>query len=121
MAELGVIAEIEILSAEAETASRQAEILEARALLENSRDELYSTINLGAENGGSGLSGTQIIYRDNDPFTGDVIGLIPGAVADAFKSALEFNYKNWSLYLSLDIPLNSFFSRGAYIAATLER
>jgi outer membrane protein TolC len=188
MAELGVIAEIEILSAEAETASRQAEILEGRALLENSREELYSTINLGAENGGAGimirpgddprreeskvdieetlrqaltnrpdylntgivlksknlelgyaknqmlpalnlnfqywspgLSGTQIIYRNNDPFTGEVIGLIPGAVADAFKNALKFNYKNWTLYLSLDIPLNSFFSHGAYSAARMER
>ncbi len=55
MAELGVIAEIEILSAEAEAASRRTEILEARALLENSRDELYSTINLGAENRGSAV------------------------------------------------------------------
>ncbi len=188
MAELGVIAEIEILSAEAETASRRAEILEALALLENSREELHSTINLGAENGGSGviirpgddprreertvdteealrqalasrpdyantgitlksknlelgyaknqllpalnlnfqywspgLSGTQIIYRDNDPFTGEVIGLIPGAVADAFKNAMGFNYKNWSLYLSLDIPLNALLSRGAYTAARMER
>ena len=188
MAELGVLAEIEILSAEAEKASRQAEILEARALLENSRDELYSTINLGAENGGSGimirpgddprrdertvdtqealrlalanrpdylntgialasknlelgyaknqllpalnlnlqywspgLSGTRIVYRDDNPLTGEVIGVIPGAVADAFKNAMEFNYKNWSIYLSLDIPLNTLFSRGAYSAARMER
>lgn len=188
MAELGVIAEIEILSAEAETASRRAEILEAEALLENSRDELRSTINLGAENGGSGiiirpgddprreertldtqealrqalanrpdylnagialksknlelgyaknqllpalnlnlqywspgLSGTQIVYRDNNPLTGEVIGVIPGAVADAINNALDFNYKNWSLYLSLDVPLNSIFSRGAFIAARMER
>ncbi|MEI6614447.1 MAG: TolC family protein [Chrysiogenales bacterium] len=188
MAELGIIAEIEILSAEAETASRLAEILEAQALLENSRDELYSTINLGAENGGSGimirpgddpqreertvdtrevfrqalanrpdylssaitlkstnlelgyaknqllpalnlnfqywspgLAGTQILYRDNNPLTGEVIGVIPGAVADAFKNALEFTYKNWSLYLSLDIPLNALFSRGAYTAARMEQ
>jgi outer membrane protein TolC len=187
MAELGVIAEIEILSAEAETASRQAEILEALALLENSRDELASAINLRAENGGAGiiirpgddprreektvnpqealrlalanrpdylnagialdsknlelgyaknqllpalnlnlqywspgLSGTQILYRDNNPLTGEVIGVIPGAVADAFKNALDFNYKNWSLYLSLDIPLNTLFSRGAYVAARME-
>jgi outer membrane protein TolC len=188
MAELGVIAEIEILSAEAEMASRSAEILEARALFENSREELHSTINLGAENGGSGimirpgddphreeravdtqeilhqalanrpdylntgitmasknlelgyaknqllpalnlnfqywspgLSGTQIVYRDNNPLTGEVIGIIPGAVADAFKNALEFNYKNWAAYLSLDIPLNTIFSRGAYSAARMER
>ncbi|TFG79880.1 MAG: TolC family protein [Chrysiogenales bacterium] len=188
MAELGVIAEIEILSAEAETASRQTEILEARALLENSRDELYSTINLGAENGGSaimirpgdeprreeitvdtqealqlalanrpeylnadialkskdlelgfaknqllpalnlnlqywspGLSGTRILYRDDNPLTDEVIGVIPGAVSDAFKNAMEFTYKNWSLYLSLDIPLNTLFSRGAYTAARMER
>jgi outer membrane protein TolC len=188
MAELGVIAEIEILSAEAETASRRAEILEARALLENNRDELYSTINLGADDGGSGimirpsddplreertvdtletlrqalanrpdylnaaislkskdlelgyaknqllpalnlnfqywspgLAGTQIVYRDNNPLTGEVIGIIPGAVADAFKNAMEFNYKNWSLYLSLDLPLNTLFSRGAYTATRMDQ
>ncbi len=188
MAEQGVIAEIEILSAEAEAASRRAEILEAGALLENSREELYSTINLGAENGGvgitilpgddprreertvdarealrqalanrpdylnadialkskslelgyaknqllpalnlnlqywsPGLSGTQIVYRDNNPLTGEVIGVIPGAVADALNNALDFSYKNWSLYLSLDVPLNSVFSRGAYRAARMER
>ncbi len=188
MAELGVLAEIEILSAEAEAASRRAEILEARALLENSRDELVSTINLGAENEGSaviikagddphrqertvdgeevlrlalanrpdylnaaislasrnlelgyaknqllpalnlnfqywspGLAGTQILYRDNNPLTGEVIGIVPGAVADAFKNAMEFNYKNWSLYLSLDIPLSSIITRGAFTAAKMER
>ena len=188
MAELGVIAEIEILSAEAETATRQAEILEARALLENSRDELVSTINLDVENGGSaimlrpgddpqrqektvdtrevlqqalanrpdylssaitlksknlelgyaknqllpaldlnfqywspGLAGTQILYRDNNPLTGEVIGVITGAVADAFKNALDFNYKNWALYLSLNIPLNALFTRGAYTAARMEQ
>lgn len=188
MAELGVIAEIEILSAEAEAASRRAEILDARALLENSRDELHSTINLGAENGGAaimirpndaprrerrevdgteilrlalanrpdyqsaavsinsrdlelgyarnqllpalnlnfqywspGLAGTQILYRDNNPLTDEVVGVIPGAVADAFKKATEFNYKNWALYLSLDIPLNTLITRGAYSAARMER
>jgi len=188
MAELGVIAEIEILSAEAEAASRRTEILEAHALLENSRDELHSTINLGAENNGStivirpadaprreermvdgadilrqalanrpdfqnaatslkskslelayarnqllpalnlnfqywspGLAGTQLLYRDNNPLTGEVIGVVPGAVADAFKNAAEFNYKNWALYLSLDIPLNTIMTRGAYSAAKMER
>jgi outer membrane protein TolC len=188
MAELGVIAEIEILSAEAETASRRAEILEAQALLENNRDELSSTINLGAENGGAdiilrpgddpsseetnadaqetlrqalanrpdylntaialassslqtgyarnqllpalnlnfqywspGLSGTQILYRDNNPLTGEVTGVVPGAVGDAFKNAWEFTYKNWSLYLSLDVPLNALFSRGALQAARTEQ
>jgi outer membrane protein TolC len=188
MAELGVIAEIEILSAEAEAASRRAEILDAQALLENCRDELHSTINLVSENNGSavvirpgdapsreerkvdvgetlrqalanrpdylnaaislksrnmdlgfaknqllpalnlnfqywspGLAGTQLMYRDNNPLTGEVIGIIPGAVADAFKNASEFSYKNWSLYLSLDIPLNTLFSRGAYNAARMEQ
>jgi outer membrane protein TolC len=188
MAELGVIAEIEILSAEAETASRRAEILEAQALMENSRDELASTMNLGAEFGGGdviirpgddprreertvdageslrlalanrpdyrnagitldsrdleldyaknqllpalnlnlqywspGLSGTQILYRDNNPLTGEVIGVIPGAAADALKNVLDFSHRNWSLYLSLDMPLNTLFSRGAYTAARMER
>ena len=188
MSELGVIAEIEILSAEAEAASRQAEILEAQALLENTRDELLSTINLKAEAGeggfilrpgdepsreenipdtqealrqalanrpdylnsgitlesrnlelgyaknqmlpalnanleywSPGLSGTQIVYRDDNPLTGEVIRVIPGAASDAFRSALEFNYKNWSFYLSLGIPLSSLLSRGAFTMARMER
>lgn len=188
MAELGVIAEIEILSAEAEAASRRVEILEAEALLENSHDELVSMINLGMENGGAeikirpgdaprceertvdtkdalrqalanrpdylnagitlaskklelgyaknqllpalnlnlqywspGLSGTRIVYRDNNPLTGEVVGIIPGAGADSLNNALDFKDKNWSLYLSLGIPLNAMFSRGAYNAASMER
>jgi len=183
-----VIAEIEILSAEAETASRRAEILEARALLENSRDELASTISLGSEDDWSGLairagddpcseekaldpqeawrqalanrpdflntgialdskslelgyaknqmlpalninaqywspglSGTQIRYRDDNPLTGDVIGIIPGAAGDALRNALEFGYRNWAFYLTLDVPLRTAFSRGAYAAARMER
>jgi outer membrane protein TolC len=50
-----------------------------------------------------------------------VIGIVPGAVGDAFKNALAFNYKNWSLYLSLDIPLQAIVSRGAYSAARMEQ
>ena len=42
-------------------------------------------------------------------------------MGDAFKNALEFNYKNWSLYLSLEVPLSTLLSRGAYTAARMER
>jgi outer membrane protein TolC len=85
------------------------------------KNQLLPALNLNLQYWSPGLSGTRILYRDDNPLTDEVIGVIPGAVSDAFKNAMEFTYKNWSLYLSLDIPLNTLFSRGAYTAARMER
>jgi len=183
MAELGLLAEIEILSAEAEVASRRAEILDAQALRDNTGDELRSllnetddsvirptdeprsdeqtvdledclnqalayrpdfvsaainlkskeleldfaknqllpTLDLTAQYWSPGISGDRLIYKDNDPFGGEVIDIIPGGSSDALKDALDFRYRNWSVYLSLGIPLNSVFSHGAVHAARMDR
>lgn len=66
-----------------------------------------------------GVSGTRLLYQDNNPLTGIVIGQIPGGPADALTDALHLRYRNWSVNLSLDIPLNSVVSRAAYAQAKL--
>ncbi len=188
MVEQGLLAEIEILSAEAEVATRKADILGAQALVANTRDQLQTEMNLAAEeNGGAwevvpadepqdvekpvdleaiwkaavenrpdllnaginlqsktlefevarnrllpalnlnaqywspGLSGNQLIYLNNDPLTGVIVAVIPGGASAAMKDALDFKYQNWQLWLSLQLPLGAWISRGDYTAARMNR
>ncbi len=182
--EVGTLAPIEILSAQAEVATREADILSAEVDVKNNEDRLRTIINLPeaemkmalpikpldspkfieqlidvdealmtamqnrpelkslkvtmrnqdlsvsyAKNqllpnlslNGSywspGISGDQIIYEGNNPLTGKIIGVLPGGIGGAVADALGFKYQNWSLGVSLDIPLNSVFSRAAYAQA----
>jgi len=184
--EIGTLAPLEILSAQAEVATREADILQAEALVKNNEDRLKTIINLSAEEEkgaaeiipvdapnfqekevnleqalltamenrpdlqaarinmknqeinlsyaknqllpalnltasywSPGISGDQILYFNNNPLTGIVIGRVPGGASDSFKDAMNFKYKNWSLGLTLDIPLNSFLSRAAYAQAKI--
>ncbi|GAH72140.1 unnamed protein product, partial [marine sediment metagenome] len=48
---------------------------------------------------------------------GPPIETIPGSSTDAIKDAFGLTYPNWSVTLTLDIPLNSFVSRAAYAQA----
>ncbi len=164
--EVGTLAPIEVLNAQADVASRQADILDAQALLKNYEDALRAVINLAAEmpdvaqvrlvpadkpafdkvEAGQdqamaaaefnlsyarnqllpdlsltaqywspGVSGSQILYENNDPLFGAVIGTVPGNVSQALKDTFKFRYQNWSLGLTLSVPLNTVFSR-AYAA-----
>ncbi len=184
--EVGTLAPIEILSAQTEVATREADILQAEALVKNNEDRLRTIINLQAEEEkkyeeiipldqpkfekkelsleqalaialenrpdlqaarislkneeinlsysrnqllpslnltasywSPGVSGDRILYLDGDPLTRTVVGTIPGGGSQAIKDAFNFKYKNWSVGLTLDIPLNSFLSRAAYAQAKL--
>lgn len=174
---IGMIAPIEVLTAESEVAGRKADILQAEVLVKNREDTLHTLLNFTAADGaGSPLipsdvptiekrdlsvesalamamasrpelmsarvtisnddlnltfarnqllprlnlvanywspavSGTQILYQDDNPLSGVVIGTIPGGSDQAIKDAVQFKYKNWSVGLSLSIPLNSILSR----------
>ncbi|MGD2246588.1 MAG: TolC family protein [Candidatus Aminicenantes bacterium] len=183
--EIGTLAPKEILSAQAEVAAREADILQAESSVKNNIDrlktimnlpdekdmeivpadkpgfekrdiqldeayrlarenrpdllssrirlnnrdldvsyawnQLLPSLNLNANYWSPGLSGDQILYLNNNPFTGVIVGKIPGGSTDALKDAMNFKYQNWSVYFSLDIPLNSFLSRAAYTQAKLSR
>lgn len=179
--EVGTLAPIEILNAQSNVATREAEILEAQALVKNNEDRLKTIINLEAEIKSAdlvkiiptdtpsfqekeisleealltamenrpdlkaaridlrnreinvsysknqllpnlslqaqywspGVSGDQIIYDPHDRF-GPPIATIPGSPSDALKDVFNFRYKNWSVGLSLSIPLDDILSRAAY-------
>jgi outer membrane protein TolC len=184
--EVGTLAPIEILTAEAEVAAREADILQAEVMVENNEDTLKTIINrypeqdaalislrpsdepqydetdisldqalkvallnrpdlqerrfdfknreydlsyaknqmlpelnLNASYWSPGLSGTQLIYQDDNPATGIIIGQIPGAASDSLRDAFDFTYVNWDLNLTLSLPIDSLLSRAQYTQAKL--
>ncbi len=185
--EAGTLPPIERLTAEAEVSTRQADILEAEALVKNYEDQLKTIMNLAAEvkdvknvrliptdspettkreisyeealsialqkrpdllatridvdnkqftlsyarnqllpdlrlqfsYWSPGISGNQILYKDNNALTGIIIGTIPGKKTDALKDAVNFRFKNWSVGLVVNLPINSVFTRAYYGQAKL--
>lgn len=97
--------------------SSQVAIKSKELELSYAKNQLLPALNLNADYWSPGISGDQIIYLDNDPETGVVVGRVPMGVSRAFKEAFRFKYKNWSVYLSLDIPLNTVVSRAAHVQA----
>jgi outer membrane protein TolC len=84
------------------------------------RNGLLPNLNLKASYWSPGISGTQIIYQDNDPLTGIIVDTIPGGRSAAFRDATSFKYKNWSIGLTLDVPFDTAFSRAQYARAKLD-
>jgi outer membrane protein TolC len=184
--EVGMVAPIEILSAEAEVATREADILEAEIAVSNSEDLLKTIINIAAEEGSGlqtiipsdapteeprsiavdealktaianrpdlratrislknkelnvayarnqvlpdlnfsasywspGISGTQLLYQDDNPLTGIVIGKIPGGAGASLRDALGLKYNNWAVGLSVGFGLSSLTSRSQYEASKI--
>jgi len=176
--EVGMMAPIEVLSAESEVAAREADIIESENLVKNNEDALKTIINLAEEEDiklldiapvdeptykekdlsldealligmqnrpdlkasridiksrdielnyaknqllpglnlqasywSPGVSGTQILYKDNNPLTDVIVGTIPGDATKALEDAFSFEYKNWSVGLTLSIPVETVFSR----------
>jgi outer membrane protein TolC len=185
--EAGTLPPIERLTAEAEVSTRQADIIEAEALVKNYEDQLKTIMNLAAEYKdikkikivptdlpetgkreisyeealatalqkrpdlqaaridlenrqftlsyarnqllpdlrlqfsywSPGLSGDQILYKDNNALTGIIIGRIPGRKTDALRDAINFRFKNWSAAVVVSLPINSVFTRAYYAQAKL--
>jgi len=182
--EVGMIAPIEILSAQAEVATREADILQAQALVKNSHDTLRTLMNLEAEQENAeativpidkpasekkdvslgeslalarenrpdlladqvnldtkkievsyfrnqllpsvdlqasywspGISGTQILYFDDDPLSGVIVGTVPGRASDAVRDTFKFRYRNWSVGLTLTLPFSSLLTKSDYALA----
>jgi len=81
------------------------------------KNQALPALNLNAGYWSPGLSGDRILYLDNNPLTGTIVGTLPGGPSMAMRDALHFKYRNWSVSLSLSVPLNSVFSRAAQAQA----
>lgn len=184
--EVGKIAPIEILNAETVVAEREADILQAEALIKRCEDVLKNMLNLSCEEGidlkkivpmdkpvfikeevfledalkqalenrpdlkinkksietkelnisvaknqmlpgldfklsywSPGVSGDRILYKDDNPFLGE-IGKEKGKATDSLRDAFKLLYKNWSVGLTLSLPLSNVFTRADLVRARME-
>jgi outer membrane protein TolC len=81
------------------------------------KNQLLPELNLEASFWSPGLSGTQLLYEDDNPLTGNIIGTVPGNSSDALRDALKFKYKNWTVGLTLSVPITSIVTRAQYAQA----
>ena len=84
------------------------------------RNQRLPDLRLQAQYWSPGVSGTQILYQGGNALTGIVIGIIPGGRSQAMRDVFDFKYKNWSVGLTLSIPMTSIFSRAAVVQAGLD-
>jgi len=185
--EVGQLAPIEILDAQATVASREADILAAKALVLRSQAVLKTVINLAAEPGSPdfqiiptdtpvfekkdvsleqclsaalehnpslksarkdidskvlnfsvaknqslpalnfqasywspGISGDKLIYLDNNPFLGVIIGKEPHSWTESLRDAFKRLYNNWTFSLTLSVPVSSVLGRAEVARTRLE-
>jgi outer membrane protein TolC len=85
--------------------------------LSYARNQMLPDLSLQASYWSPGVSGDQILYQNNNPLSGVIVGVIPGGVSGAFKDTVSFEYKNWNVSLSLNIPLSNFLSKATYSQA----
>jgi len=78
------------------------------------KNQMLPDLSLAASFSSPGMSGTELLYQDDDPSTGIIVGTVPGGVSGAFADSFKFKYPNWSVGLTLSIPTSSIFSRASY-------
>ena len=81
------------------------------------KNQLLPELNFRASYWSPGLSGTQILYEDGNPLTENIVGTVPGRSSDALRDAFRFKYKNWTIALTLSIPITSIVTRAQYAQA----
>jgi outer membrane protein TolC len=84
------------------------------------KNQLLPQLNLQASLWYPGQSGDILIYKDDNPYTGEVVGKIKGSRIDSFRDVFDFKYKNWYVTFNLTLPLDSLFSRAGLAQAKLE-
>jgi outer membrane protein TolC len=75
------------------------------------RNQLLPDLSFSASYWSPGISGTQILYQDGNPLSGVVVGMLPGGASDSLRDAFRLRYKNYSIGVSLSVPLQNYLSR----------
>jgi outer membrane protein TolC len=120
--------EISLEAAFATALQRRPDLESSRIGLKNSeinldfaKNQQLPGLNLSASYWSPGVSGTQILYeRTPENPLGIKVGEIPGGIKAAFEDVFGFKYRNWSVRLTLDLPLNTIISRASLAQARVD-
>ncbi|MGB9893641.1 MAG: TolC family protein, partial [Candidatus Saccharicenans sp.] len=83
------------------------------------KNQLLPALNLTASFYAPGLSGDRLVYLNNNPLTGVIVDVIPGPRSKSLNDAFGLKYKNWSVGMTLSLPLSNVASRASYAQARL--
>jgi len=98
----------------------QLEIKTKELNLTVAKNQMLPELNLQASYWSPGISGDRLLYKDNNPFTGQVVGKVKGGASDSLKDAFNLLYNNWSIGLTLSLPLSNLLTRAEYAKARIE-
>ncbi|MBN2205892.1 MAG: TolC family protein, partial [Candidatus Aminicenantes bacterium] len=119
--------EVSLESALSEALARRPDLEAARKTIATSevnfsvaRNQLLPGLDLQFSYWSPGISGDRIKYLNDNPFSGVVIGKEKGKSSDSLRDALKLLYNNWTVGLTLSLPLSNFLTQSQYAQAKLE-
>ncbi len=101
----------------ADLQSTQLDIKNREINVSWAKNQMLPGLSLSARYWSPGITGDQIIYLNNNAFTGIIVDTIPGSPSEAWKDAFGLVYANLSLSLTLDVPLDTLFTQTTLIQA----
>lgn len=75
------------------------------------KNQMLPSLDFQAAYSSPGISGDLLIYQDNNPFLGVIVGKQKGSASGALSDAFKFLYNNWNIGLTLSVPLSSLLTR----------
>jgi outer membrane protein TolC len=84
------------------------------------RNQLLPGLDLNFSYWSPGVSGDRILYLNDNPFLGVIVGKEEGSASDSLRDAFRLRYKNWAVALTLSLPLSNVLTRAEYVKTRLE-
>jgi outer membrane protein TolC len=84
------------------------------------RNKMLPGLDLSFSYWSPGISGDRVLYLEDNPFLGVVVGKEEGSVGDAIGDAFKFQNNNWNLALTLTLPLSNLTTRAEYVKSRME-
>ncbi len=84
------------------------------------KNQLLPSVDLQFSYWSPGISGDRLLYLNDNPFLGVIVGREKGSAFDSLRDALKLLYQNWYIALNFSFPLSSLTSRAGYAVAKLE-
>jgi outer membrane protein TolC len=84
------------------------------------KNQMLPGLNLNLSYWSPGLSGDRILYLDDNPFLGVVVGQEKGSAGDSLRDSFKQLYNNWEVGLTLTLPLSTITTRANLVKARME-
>jgi len=88
--------------------------------LSGAKNQLLPGLDLQFSYWSPGISGDRLLYLENNPFLGVVIGTEEKNAWNSLWDAFKLKHSNWSIYLTLSVPISNFLTKANFIAAQME-